>query len=66
MADPTAPTLLFTRQQTADLLQVSVRTLDGLCRAGDGPPRIMLGERGVRFSRTALEKWIAEREEAAK
>ena len=51
---------LLTKQETADLLHVSVRTLDKYTAAGTGPPYIVLPGGQRRWRRAAVRAWMDE------
>lgn len=53
-------TLLLTRREAAAALGVGLTTFDILTRTDDTFPRkIWLGPKVLRFSRAAIEEWIA-------
>ncbi len=45
----------------ADLLSVSVRTIQRWRGTGEGPPFVRAGARRVIYSRAAIEQWAAAR-----
>ncbi|MEV0947871.1 helix-turn-helix domain-containing protein [Rhodococcus sp. NPDC049939] len=49
--------ILLTRRETAELLRISVRTLDQLAATGTGPPRCPVGG-SVRYRRADVLAWI--------
>jgi len=51
----------LTRKQVAELLQLSLGTLDYMVAANQ-IPFSRVGKRNVRFSRERLERWFRERE----
>jgi excisionase family DNA binding protein len=57
----TAPTIL-TIQDAAELLKVSSRTMYSLTRPRGPIPCVRVGPRGVRYTMTALQAFIAEQE----
>ena len=50
---------LLTPAETAEILGVSPRTLDGWRRRGCGPPFVRLTQRTLRYRRADLDKHIA-------
>lgn len=50
--------LLLTREETANLLRVSLRTLDHLVNQGEIPAPVRLGERRLFFYRQQLMDWL--------
>jgi excisionase family DNA binding protein len=58
---PNVEPLLLDARAVAELLRVSAKTVQRLAAAGELPLPIRLG-RAVRWSRQALEDWIAERQ----
>lgn len=54
---PETKRLLIPKQEAADLLGISYRTLHDLTKAGT-IPCVRLGVRGVRYSVKALEQYI--------
>lgn len=54
-----APAVLLDVQDVAALLNVSPRTVYRLSDSGKMPPPVRLGA-SVRWSRTAVDQWIAE------
>jgi excisionase family DNA binding protein len=53
---------LLTVRQVADLLQVSVSTVERMTRRGEGPPSIKFG-RSRRWLRRDVERWLEEHRE---
>jgi prophage regulatory protein len=51
-------------KQAAELIGVSIRTLERLCRAGTGPRKIRLSPGRVGFRRSDIAEWLADREAA--
>jgi excisionase family DNA binding protein len=51
---------LLTSSEVAKLLRVDKSTLSRMRSRGEGPPVIWLGPRMVRYSRSALERWLTE------
>lgn len=52
---------LLTKQEVADLLHVSRRTIDRWAAAGKGPPSVVLPASGRRrWRRSAVLAWLAE------
>lgn len=51
--------LLLTKRQVAELLQVSVSTVERLTRTGEGPQSIKFG-RSRRWRREDVERWVEE------
>ena len=54
---------LTTKEQAAEILGVSPRTLDRWHRLQMGPPRINIG-RQVRYRPSTIKRWLVERENA--
>lgn len=52
---------LISKEATAELLGCSARNLDRLHARGEGPPRITVSTRTVRYSRSAVLRWLATR-----
>ena len=52
---------LMTRRDLAELVQGTERLIEDLDQRGEGPPRIVLGPRTIRYSRASVERWLAER-----
>lgn len=52
---------LLTRDEVRDLFGLSQRFLEAAVHTGDGPPRIKIGHRTVRYLREDVERWIASR-----
>jgi predicted DNA-binding transcriptional regulator AlpA len=50
---------MLTEQQVAEMLQVSVRTLQRWRATGTGPPWTRV-HRLVRYRRSGVERWVAE------
>jgi excisionase family DNA binding protein len=62
-ANPVSGRTLLTREEVAELLGISVITLDRWRKQGKGPLHIRLdAARGVRYRRESLEAWLAQRE----
>jgi excisionase family DNA binding protein len=53
--------MMLTQSEAAQMLRVSVRTLERLRVSGDGPTYIKTG-RLVRYRQSDLDKWISDRE----
>jgi excisionase family DNA binding protein len=53
--------MMLTQSETAQMLRVSVRTLERLRVSGNGPTYIKTG-RLVRYRQSDLDKWISDRE----
>jgi excisionase family DNA binding protein len=51
---------LLTQDEAADLLKLSVRTLERMRVAGNGPPFIKLN-RSVRYDASRLQAWLGGR-----
>jgi excisionase family DNA binding protein len=51
---------LFTKSEVADLLRVSVRTLDRWAAAGEGPRETRLGQT-VRYAESDVKRWMESR-----
>ena len=49
--------LFYTREETAELLAVSVRTLDRWREQGRGPNATLFGPRTVRYSAGDIIRW---------
>ncbi len=60
-ADP----LMLDIRGVADLLTVSVRTVERMVSSGEFFPAVTLNRRNKRWSRVAVEQWIAARHAAA-
>ena len=52
---------ILTRQDVSKFFKLPIRTVDYLVQT-DQIPFSRLGKRGVRFSRSRLEKWFQDRE----
>jgi excisionase family DNA binding protein len=61
MADNGGDTLL-TKRQVAELLQVSVSTVERLTRSGQGPPSVTFG-RSRRWFKRDVVAWLREHRE---
>jgi hypothetical protein len=59
------PTLLLTARDAARALSISEKTLWSLTEPRGPIPMIRVGERSIRYSVVALEKWIAEAQTSA-
>jgi len=57
---PPDPDALMTEAQTAEFLQVSIRTLQANRVRGGGPPYVKLG-RSVRYRRRDVIAWLDQR-----
>jgi len=55
----------LTEAATAHLLNVSTMTLIRMAKRGEGPPRLKLSDRMVRYRLADVEAWVRERERAA-
>ena len=55
------PNRLMNEIEAADLLCYSVRALQNWRHRGGGPDFVKVSSRSVRYRRTDLDKWIAER-----
>jgi excisionase family DNA binding protein len=53
---------LLTVRQVAELLQVSVSTVERMTRRGEGPPSVKFG-RSRRWLRRDVERWLEEHRE---
>jgi excisionase family DNA binding protein len=53
---------LLTAREVAELLRVSVSTLERLTRAGDGPPSVKFG-RSRRWLRRDVDQWLEDHRE---
>lgn len=62
MSDATERQELLTVRQVAELLQVSVSTVERMTRRGEGPPSIKFG-RSRRWLRRDVERWLEEHRE---
>jgi predicted DNA-binding transcriptional regulator AlpA len=60
-ATGTDPIELLTQREAADVLRISLRQLQRLEDAGDGPPRTRLSERRVAYPKAALAEWVRQR-----
>lgn len=56
---------ILTRDETANLAHISVRTLDRMCEIGEGPPAIRLSMRRRGFFRADVLNWLAARRTGA-
>jgi excisionase family DNA binding protein len=56
---------LLTKAELAEVLKVSVRTIDRYVAEGSGPPFIRVGRgRGqIRFRWSSVKRWVDDREE---
>jgi predicted DNA-binding transcriptional regulator AlpA len=50
---------LISETDLATRPNLSVKTLRGWRRRGEGPPFLRLGRRSVRYELTAVDKWLA-------
>lgn len=57
MNDSPAPERMWTTAETAEFLQVPVKTLYRWIEAGEGPPSYRLG-RGLRFYEAEVKAWV--------
>ena len=64
MSDPQFD-LILTSRQAAELLTVSLRTLDRLRKSNSGPRAIQLSPGRIGFRRSDIAVWIASRSEKA-
>ncbi len=55
---------IVSMKQAAELIGVSVRTLERLCRAGAAPRKIRLSPGRVGFRQSDIAAWLADREAA--
>ena len=55
---------LLTERETADMVRLSIRTLQRLNRDGAGPRKVKLSARRVGYRRADVIAWIAQRQEA--
>ena len=55
----------LTTEQLAERLQVSVVTLYRWAAAGDGPPRLRMGARQVRYRLSDVDVWAQSQAEAS-
>ena len=53
--------VLLTERQAADLLQLTPRFLQQRRYRGDSPPWIKISSRCIRYQRSAIKSWLAER-----
>ncbi len=53
--------MLLTKQQLAELLGVSVRSVDRMVAAGTAPPVTLLPNGRRRWRRGDVRRWLAER-----
>jgi excisionase family DNA binding protein len=53
---------LLTTEETAEILGVSVRTLEDWRSDGTGPDYVPLGRRTVRYRPQAIDRWLDTRE----
>jgi predicted DNA-binding transcriptional regulator AlpA len=56
---------LLTEREAAEMLRLSIRTLQRLNQDGGGPLKLQLTVRRVAYRRTDILAWIAVRETAA-
>ena len=56
-----SPALVIMEAKAAELLSLSMRTLQRLRMDGDGPPHIQLGPRRIGYRKSDLETWLAGR-----
>jgi predicted DNA-binding transcriptional regulator AlpA len=54
----------LTEAAAAHLLGISTMTLIRMARRGEGPPRLKLSDRMVRYRLADVEAWVRERERA--
>ena len=54
---------LLTSEQAAEMLQVSLRTLEAWRRDGSGPPHLRLGNKTIRYFTEDLCLWLNSRRE---
>lgn len=52
------PSRLLTPAETADLLQISERTLENWRGRGHGPPHTRLTKRSIRYRERDVRSWI--------
>jgi predicted DNA-binding transcriptional regulator AlpA len=52
---------LLTEPEAAKLLRVSQRHLQRLVHLGEGPPRVILGERRIAYPKNGLIAWTEQR-----
>jgi predicted DNA-binding transcriptional regulator AlpA len=57
-AQPDGKQELLRPNKAADLLDVSIRTLQEWRRTGDGPRFVRLSPRAVRYRRSDIEAWL--------
>jgi excisionase family DNA binding protein len=62
MSDASRQGELLTVRQVADLLQVSVSTIERMTRRGEGPPSVKFG-RSRRWLRRDVERWLQDHRE---
>lgn len=63
-----AQLVLLTTEEVAEILGLSVGTLDNKRSNGDGPPYVRIGRGSrapIRYEQTALYKWIKEQSDKA-
>jgi excisionase family DNA binding protein len=59
------PIAALTVRQVAEMLAVSVSTVERMVKVGQFPPGFVIGGRAKRWSRAAVLAWIDARQEAA-
>jgi predicted DNA-binding transcriptional regulator AlpA len=52
---------ILSKKQAADLVSLSVRTFERLCRAGEGPAKVRLSPGRVGFRRADVTAWVKRR-----
>lgn len=55
---------IISKKEAAELLDISVDTLDRMTARGEGPKRVQLSARRVGFQMRELRQWIERRAEA--
>jgi len=60
-ASPARPCRVLTKQVMAERLGCTVRTIERLIEAGDGPPLVRITQSRIGSIETEFEAWIASR-----
>ena len=57
---PSAPARLLTRRDVAELVRLSVRTIERLDEEGEGPAAIRIGK-SIRYAPDSIARWLESR-----